>query len=340
MFWLVLIVGIVVLIGSCKNDDDATTSTLSAPTGTSATLGWHQVAVDWTAVSGASSYTVYWGTSTGISSSSTAITGITDDNYTHTGLDNGTTYYYKVATVDSAGTGSLSDEKSATARGASTVAEGCTALSLTETPAGTWTGMKDDTITSGQYFFSYGGATHSNGCVNDSTFVASIAAYVPSGTLGWKEINTMTSNTSFTRTSHWYADTECTKETGFFATGYDNLSHGDNITIAGWPASGEPDQYVPYGTKDSYTVEAYCLLAETDAAKSFISTTYYQTVTVGTPKTIAGEGTDVCALVVNLDNVSGSTKNWLNFRSHDNTTYPDNWTKSDGSDGASIMYSL
>ena len=81
-------------------------------------------------------------------------------------------------------------------------------------------------------------------------------------------------------------------------------------------------------------------MAETDAAKSFISTTYSQTVTVGTPKTIAGEGTYIYALVVNLDNVSGSTKNWLNFRSHDNTTYPDNWTNSDGSDGASIMYSL
>ena len=42
MFWLVLIVGIVVLIGSCKKDVDVTTtSTLSAPTGPSAELGWH-----------------------------------------------------------------------------------------------------------------------------------------------------------------------------------------------------------------------------------------------------------------------------------------------------------
>ena len=80
-------------------------------------------------------------------------------------------------------------------------------------------------------------------------------------------------------------------------------------------------------------------MAETDVAKSFISTAYSQTVTVGTPKTIAGEGTNVCALVVNLDNVSGSTENWLNFRSDDSAS-PDNWTNSDGSDGASIMYSL
>ena len=117
-FWIVLITGISVLIGACATDDDSSTastaSTLSAPSGVTANLGYYEVALDWTAVSGASSYTVYWGSSTGISSSSTAITGITDDNYTHTGLDNGTNYFYKVATVNSAGTGSLSSEDNAT----------------------------------------------------------------------------------------------------------------------------------------------------------------------------------------------------------------------------------
>ena len=72
-----------------------------------------QVTLDWTAVSGASSYTVYWDNSTGVSSSSTAITSVSTDNYTHSSLDNGTTYYYKVATVDSAGTGTLSSEVNA-----------------------------------------------------------------------------------------------------------------------------------------------------------------------------------------------------------------------------------
>jgi len=160
LFWMVLIGAIMALLGSCGKSDDATTATsvLSAPSGVTATLGWHQVAVDWTAVSGASSYTVYWDNATGVSSSSTAITGITDDNYTHSSLDNGTTYYYKVATVNSAGTGSLSSEYSATPRAAYTVAEACTAVSLTETPGGTWAGMKDDTITSGKFFSLYRGS--------------------------------------------------------------------------------------------------------------------------------------------------------------------------------------
>ena len=54
---------------------------------------------------------MYWDNATGVSSSSTAITGISTDNYTHSSLNNGTTYYYKVAAVDSNGsTGFLSSE--------------------------------------------------------------------------------------------------------------------------------------------------------------------------------------------------------------------------------------
>ena len=68
LFWMALMVGIISFIGACSKSEDSstastatssdnTTSTLSAPSGATATLGWHQVAVDWTAVSGASSYT-------------------------------------------------------------------------------------------------------------------------------------------------------------------------------------------------------------------------------------------------------------------------------------------
>ena len=95
------------------NDGTDTATTLSAPANLSVTAGVNKVTLDWDAVSGASSYTVYWGTSTGISSSSTAITSISTDNYTHSSLTNDTTYYYKVAAVDSSGTGTLSSETSA-----------------------------------------------------------------------------------------------------------------------------------------------------------------------------------------------------------------------------------
>ena len=342
LLWLFLIAVILALIGSCATDDSsssttATSSTLSAPSGATATLGWHQVAVDWTALSGASSYTVYWGTSTGISSSSTAITGITDDNYTHTGLDNGTTYYYKVAAVDSSGTGSLSSEVSATPRGVKTVAEACTAVSLTETPSGDWDGMKDHDNVSGS-FYMYAGTLHSSGCESDSSFISGqiSGGNVPTGTLGYKKKFTITSSTSFTKTEHWFTDTECTVGTGWFATGFDNVSVGDNITIAGWPQSGGATQLVPYATKfDNYTAENYCMIAETDAIKSFISTNYGQTVTVGTGHTVT-ESSTKSGIMVYLDNVSGNTRNWLNWYSYDNTTTPDNWS----AQTTNIMYDL
>ena len=90
------------------------TTTLSAPSGLTATGTAGQVSLDWSAVTSANSYTVYWDNATGISSSSTAITSVSNDNYTHSSLDNGSTYYYKVAAVDTDNTtGSLSSEVSA-----------------------------------------------------------------------------------------------------------------------------------------------------------------------------------------------------------------------------------
>ena len=56
---------------------------------------------------------MYWDNVSGIDNSDTAITSITNDNYTHSSLDNGSIYYYKVAAVNSSGTGTLSSVASA-----------------------------------------------------------------------------------------------------------------------------------------------------------------------------------------------------------------------------------
>ena len=129
----VLLISTAVLLSSCGESDDSVTetnadsssstdnttssstdTTLSEPSNLTATGSAGQVILDWTAVSGASSYTVFWDNSTGVSSSSAAITSVSTDNYTHSSLDNGTVYYYKVAGVDSSGTlGTLASEVSA-----------------------------------------------------------------------------------------------------------------------------------------------------------------------------------------------------------------------------------
>ena len=105
-----------ILSCSIDTEEDTTTytTTLSAPSGLTATGTAGQVSLDWSAVTSAGSYTVYWDNATGISSSSTAITSVSTDNYSHSGLDNGSTYYYKVAAVDNDNTtGSLSSEVNA-----------------------------------------------------------------------------------------------------------------------------------------------------------------------------------------------------------------------------------
>ena len=67
---------------------------ISSPSDLTATGSSELVTLDWTTVNSAKNYTLYWGNSTGVNSSSTAITSINTDNYSHTGLDNGTTYFH------------------------------------------------------------------------------------------------------------------------------------------------------------------------------------------------------------------------------------------------------
>ena len=83
------------------------------PTGLTATPGNAQVALNWKAPSGATSYNVKRATVTG-GPYTTIASSISTTNYTNTGLTNGTTYYYVVTAVNSAGESGNSFEVNAT----------------------------------------------------------------------------------------------------------------------------------------------------------------------------------------------------------------------------------
>ena len=100
-------------IASFKFPSCGTITPPAAPTGLVATAGNAQVSLSWNASSGATSYNVLRATISG-GPYTTITTGITTTSYTDTGLINGTTYYYVVQAVNSAGTSPNSNEASAT----------------------------------------------------------------------------------------------------------------------------------------------------------------------------------------------------------------------------------
>src|SRR5262249_22785431 len=93
------------------------TGSLSAPgvpTGPAAAAGNASVTLSWTASTGAAGYNVYRGTRTGGEGVTRIASSITATLYTDTAIANGTTYYYRVTAVNSAGESARSSEVSAT----------------------------------------------------------------------------------------------------------------------------------------------------------------------------------------------------------------------------------
>jgi aryl-phospho-beta-D-glucosidase BglC (GH1 family) len=88
-----------------------------AVTGVVATAGTGQVSLSWKAVSGATSYQIYRTAESGNEPATPSVTGITGTSYTDTGLNGGTTYYYRVVAVNSAGPSGFSTEAHATTPG-------------------------------------------------------------------------------------------------------------------------------------------------------------------------------------------------------------------------------
>ena len=117
LFYLLSIsFGIIFVSCSKKDNVDSENKSLlllPAPDNLSVSGANNTITLTWNSVNGASSYTLFWDNISSIDNTDTAITSITNDNYTHLNMDNGSTYYYKVAAVNDNGTGALSSESSA-----------------------------------------------------------------------------------------------------------------------------------------------------------------------------------------------------------------------------------
>ena len=111
------------LLAALSGGGSAPPTVPAAPTGLKATAGIAQIALTWTGGTGATSYNVYRSTTLGAEGSAPYKTGLTATSYTDTGLTAGTTYFYQVAAVNSAGTSAKSAEVSATPTAQTTAAQ-------------------------------------------------------------------------------------------------------------------------------------------------------------------------------------------------------------------------
>lgn len=86
----------------------------AAPTAVTATGGANQVSISWAPVAGATSYNIYYSTTTGVTKTNGAKIVNAARPYVQTGLAASTTYYYIVTAVNSAGESAASTQASAT----------------------------------------------------------------------------------------------------------------------------------------------------------------------------------------------------------------------------------
>jgi fibronectin type 3 domain-containing protein len=155
-----------------------------APTGLTATAGNAQVSLSWTASTGATSYSIYRGTSSGGEGGTAIATGITVASYTNTGLTNGTPYYYKVTAVNTYGASGYSNEASATPQGSGGTTTTYYQDSFSRT--GDVTGSMPDVVDTGGATWSN---TNGSGEYPVSSGVASIASSAYSWTAEYLPVN-------------------------------------------------------------------------------------------------------------------------------------------------------
>ena len=85
-----------------------------APLGLRTTSVVGQITLSWNAVTVADSYTVYWNTTGNVTTADNSLDPADSTEYIHTGLNSGTTYYYRVSASNSSAEGELSAEVSST----------------------------------------------------------------------------------------------------------------------------------------------------------------------------------------------------------------------------------
>jgi mannan endo-1,4-beta-mannosidase len=176
-------------------EDGSQVTVPAAPASLSVTAGNAQATLSWSASAGAASYNVKRATTSG-GPYTTIATGLTSTSFTSTGLSNGTTYYYVVSAVNSAGEGANTAQVSVVPKSEQTVpaapsgltaAAGNTQVSLSwsaSTGATSYT-VKRATTNGGPYISVASGLTSASfidtGLTNGTTYHYVVSAVNSAG---------------------------------------------------------------------------------------------------------------------------------------------------------------
>ncbi len=200
----------------------------TAPTSVAAATSTSgQTTVSWNASAGATSYDLYWRTTTGVTSGNgTQIAGVSSP-YTHTGRADGTTYYYVVVASNGGGSSADSSQASATPMAAPSISVGA---GVAQTSI-TWSGV---TGASGYdlYFNSTGSVTTASTKIADVTSPYTHTSRV-NGTTYYYRLEAKnasgTSSLSTEQSATPQAAPTISEITSSPSTGFHN--EGDSITI-------------------------------------------------------------------------------------------------------------
>ncbi len=201
----------------------------AAPANLTAVAGNAQISLSWSASSGATSYTIKRSTTSGGPYTNVA-TGITTTSYTNTGLTNGTTYYYVVTAVNSAGESSNSNQASATPTAstssinafATIEAESFTSMSGIQTESCSEGGLNVGWTDSNDYI-AFNNVNFGTGAVSVDVRLASAASFTGTAQLRLgSATGTLIGTVSFGNTGGW--QTWVTRNAAITgATGVQNL---------------------------------------------------------------------------------------------------------------------
>jgi len=224
------------------------------PDGVQAIAGDSLVAITWTAVSGATSYTVYWNTTGGVDNADASLAAGSSTEFTHSDLTNGTTYYYRVAASNASGEGPLSAERSATPVAAGPAVPGAPVGLLATAGDGevalSWTAVS--------------GATSYTVYWNTTGSVSTLDAYLDAGNA------IAISHTGLTNDTRYYYRVSASNDAGESALSSEVSAYpsavpmppdepqnlrafpGDGVVTLVWDDVGGADSYTVYWSTDGY----------------------------------------------------------------------------------------